>query len=183
MNILYIHGFGTHFDETSPKVSVLKTLGRVTGLDIDYTKPICEIFESITNHIKSNGITLLVGTSMGGFFSAYCSANLKIPFVALNPVIYPRLTLSKYIGSGIDYTGKHYTLTSEIVENYPENISTNGCGLIMLEKGDELIDAEHSFKFLSPFYNVIISENGSHRFEGLQEKLPEIQTFYNEHTQ
>ncbi len=57
MNILYIHGFGSNFDGTSPKVSALKTLGTVTGLDIDYTKSHDEIFESITNHIKTNSIT------------------------------------------------------------------------------------------------------------------------------
>ncbi len=97
MNILYIHGFGSNFDGTSPKVSALKTLGTVTGLDIDYTKFHDEIFESIANHIKTNSITLLVGTSMGGFFSAYCGdcgANLEIPFVALNPVISPQNTLA-----------------------------------------------------------------------------------------
>jgi predicted esterase YcpF (UPF0227 family) len=178
MNIAYIHGFGSNFDATSPKVLALKQLGSVIGFDIDYTLPYKTIVELITSNVIKEGVELLVGTSMGGFFSANCGAELNLPFVCLNPVIHPKQTLAKYIGSHIDYNDKPYTLLEAVVNDYPNSISTDGCGLILLEKGDTLLDAIYSEQFLSPFYTTILSENGSHRFEGLEDKLPEIESFF-----
>jgi len=178
MKIAYIHGFGSNFDTTSPKVLALKKLGEVIGFDIDYTLPYKTILELITLNAEKEGVELLVGTSMGGFFSANAGAELNLPFVALNPVIHPQQTLTKYIGNHLDYSGKPYTLLAEVVENYPKNIDTNGCGLILLERGDTLLDAVYSEHFLNPFYPTVLSENGSHRFEGLEYKLPEIERFF-----
>ena len=42
MKILYIHGFGSHYDPSKSKVQTLQSLGVVIGINLDY----CEGFET-----------------------------------------------------------------------------------------------------------------------------------------
>lgn len=177
MNILYIHGFKSRFKAQSEKVQALNKLGKVFGITLDYTDTFAEIKTILHNCILDKDIELVVGTSLGGYYSATIGASFAVPFVAINPVIDPIFTLSKYIGDGVTFAGDAYTLKKETITAYPK-FPLGGCGLILLDRGDELIDSEKTQAMLKTFYSTKIFAAGSHRFQHINESLIEINNFF-----
>ena len=177
MRTLYVHGFGSRFDPGNPKLKALSELGEVVGVDVDY----CEGFKTAFSEVSAGAseCDLIVGTSMGGYLASHVGAAHGIPFVALNPAVKPSETLCRHIGTFVDYVGRHSTLTEETVAGYPDIQMVGGCGLILLEAGDDVIDPEVTMNMLREVYSVKMYEGGSHRFEGLSEHLGEIQAFMN----
>jgi len=177
MKIMYIHGFGSTFDVTNPKVQQLARLGEVVGIDIDYTQRTEEIQQQIADFILEQNVTLLVGTSMGGYYAGVVGTKYGVPFVAVNPAINPAETLRKFEGSGITFLGKSYVLHNETIAEYGEFPIGNGRGLILLDLADELIDPNNTAKLLEEHYQIKCFEGGSHRFDHLEESLPIIEDF------
>ncbi|MCB5162634.1 YqiA/YcfP family alpha/beta fold hydrolase [Marinomonas algarum] len=174
MNILYIHGFGSKFKPQSDKVKSLSSLGIVYGVDIDYTDRRSDITQQLRNVIIQKNIELLVGTSMGGYFSAEVGLMVGLPYVMINPALNPRTTLRKYIGEGVDYYGKSYHLEGSTVEEYDQMALEKQHGLLLLDKGDKLIDYKETVRLL-PDIQTLIFEGGSHRFDHINESLDAIQ--------
>lgn len=181
MNILYIHGFGSRFDPLSEKVVELSKLGKVEGIDIDWTENSADNVVRIGTAVRATEADLLVGTSMGGWGAAAAGAILGIPFVAINPSINPRETLSRYVGAGSNYDGVPYYLSEETVRKYFP-IPKSGCGLILLDEGDEVLPYEETVEALRMHYDINTFEGGSHRFEHMEQALPIIENFYNRAT-
>lgn len=179
MRILYIHGFGSKFDDTNDKVVALGRIGYVVGIDIDYTLSPDVIHSKIFERVIADRIDLIVGTSMGGHFAARVGASAGVPFVACNPSIDPATALLERVGTHTDYYGREYTLTEEVVKMY-KPFATNGCGLILLDDADELFDSKETMKKLGAFYDVRMYGGGSHRFEHMDEAIAAIDSFYDD---
>ena len=177
MKILYIHGFGSHYDPTHEKIQELEKIGDVVGVDIDYYRGYESAFATAHAAIKDNHIDLIVGTSMGGYLAAAVGTDAGIPFVALNPAIEPKTSLLKWEGSVVDYTGGQHYLTRAAIDSYPD-IATTGAGLILVESADEVIHAQTTVDTLSEFYQVKMFTGGSHRFTHMSAALPIITEFY-----
>ena len=60
--------------------------------------------------------------------------------------------------------------------SYPP-ISKKGCGLIMVEKGDEVFDWKATKSDLDKYHKVVVVDGGSHRFESLRDQLDVIEHF------
>lgn len=178
INILYLHGFGSFFNEQAEKIVVLKNNLNcvVFGKDIDYTKTPKEIVDSFYDIFLEREIHLLVGTSMGGWLSAELGARWGVPFVAINPAINPSETLNQYIGQAKDYRGVDYTLLEETVRMYTP-MRTDGCGLILLDMADEVIDSIETINNYDKYYDVRTFEGGDHRFRHMEEAIPIIHKF------
>ncbi|KPQ01686.1 YqiA/YcfP family alpha/beta fold hydrolase [Marinobacter sp. HL-58] len=177
MNIYYCHGFGSQFDLGSSKLEILSKLGSIHGHDIDYTKPADEVVQICQDEVIKADIDLMVGTSMGGWLVNIVGARAGIPFVAINPAIDPAQTLEKYIGAGLDYQGNRYQLTQSVVDSYRAFV-INGCGLILLDQGDDVIDWRVTHDTCQKYYSVVSFPGGSHRFEHMEESLPLIEALY-----
>lgn len=177
--ILYVHGFGSRYDQTNEKVLALSELGEVHGIDIDYSVPHDVIVSILKETIQDNEIDLIVGTSFGGFWAAEIGSSLGIPFVAINPVIHPVIQMSNRIGSGTTYYGEPYTITQATADSYPETIATNGAGLVLLDEADDVLPAAPTMDMLDSCYEVIIFEGGNHRFAHIAESIEHIQRFAN----
>ncbi|MDG2453865.1 MAG: YqiA/YcfP family alpha/beta fold hydrolase [Paracoccaceae bacterium] len=173
--ILYIHGFASFYDPTKSKCQILQSLGEVVGVDIDY----CEGFGTAFTKASAAARTcdLVIGTSMGGFMASHVGAALGIPFVALNPAIAPQETLLRHLGTFTDYCGDEKVLDAAIVADYPGFQTVGGCGLILLETGDDVIDPNRTFAELNSIYSVKMVDGGSHRFSSLSEQMEEIAAF------
>lgn len=176
MQIHYIHGFASAFDPSSVKLQTLSRLGPVSGQTVDYTQPTDRLIERAIAQTNWDAIDLIAGTSMGGWLAAVLGTRLGIPFVAINPSVKPQLTLGKYLGQGVDYQGQPYELTAAAVDSYFD-LPTGGQGLILLDEGDEVIDAKATEVALKPHYPVICFPGGNHRFAHMQDALPLIQDF------
>lgn len=174
--ILYVHGFGSKFDARNDKVVALERLGRVVGVDVDYSAPLADVESKIREVIMSESVDLIVGTSMGGHMAARMGAKYGIPFVACNPAVNPSESLLNHVGTRTDYYGREYTLTESVVSEY-EMFATNGCGLILLDKDDELFDSMVTAKLLDSHYDVRLFDGGSHRFEHMNEAIATIDAF------
>lgn len=177
MNILYIHGFAARFDESSTKVDALFALGPVFGMDIDYTNSIESIVKDLRDLVLKHNIDLVVGSSLGGFYANLIGNIANLPFVAINPAIEPFWTLKQYIGDNVDWHNKPYHLKEETVEEYPDFIN-EGNGLILLDLGDTILNPIRTLNRLLPYFNFKTYEDGSHRFEHIEEALPSIKEFY-----
>ena len=175
MKILYVHGFGSYYDRSKSKVQTLQSLGVVIGVNLDY----CEGFEANFDKVCEavSGCDLIVGTSMGGYMASHVGAACGIPFVALNPAVSPRVSLMKHVGSFVDYGGNNKVLSEAVVANYPDIKTTNGCGLVLLEADDDIIDPKATKALLDPVYDVRLYEGGSHHFDSLPMVLDEIVAF------
>ena len=177
MSILYLHGFGSGFNENSAKCKVLSKLGTIVGLDLDYTNEKSEILNTIKDFIYENtDIEFIVGTSLGAYFAAEVGPTLGLPFVAINPAINPSDSLKAYVGSGMTYTGHKYYLPSSIVEQYTP-FSLHGCGLIILDEGDELFKSAETIDYIGDRFSIKTFEGGSHRFDHMSESMEDIEIF------
>jgi predicted esterase YcpF (UPF0227 family) len=153
INMFYCHGFASCFDSGSQKIETLRKLGPVAGCNIDHTKTANELVDEVMKHSQFSEIDVLIGTSMGGWLAAQIGSLAGIPFVAINPAITPALSLKRHLGAGVDYQGKPYTLTETAVNSY-KPIAKGGCGLVLLDEGDELFDAHKTRQELAGFYRV-----------------------------
>ncbi|SDT96814.1 YqiA/YcfP family alpha/beta fold hydrolase [Halopseudomonas salegens] len=176
MNIHYLHGFASAFDPDSAKLQTLGKLGPVSGQAIDYTLPTGQLIDNALEQGPWDRVELIAGTSMGGWLAAVLGTRLGIPFVAINPSVQPQRTLGKYIGPGVDFQNQPYELTAAAVDSY-FNLPTGGQGLILLDEGDEVIDAQATRAALQDHYPVICFPGGNHRFAHMEAALPKIQAF------
>lgn len=175
MNILYIHGFGSQYDPKSDKVVALSALGHVDGVNLDYTSPIENTKQIIKDAIVEKDIDLLIGTSMGGHMSYLMGNKYSIPYVMINPAIDPATSLQKYIGTGVDYYERSYTMNADHCSQYNtlSNAKETAPGLLLLDMDDDVIDANETYELFKDNKSVSINtwKNGSHRFDHIEESL------------
>jgi len=188
MNILYIHGWGSSYDPDAPKVEALRKLGDVYGVNLDYTEGYDAVLAHAVGHVVMHDIKMVVGTSMGGFMASRVGKMMGIPYVACNPALRPSKQLKKYLGEGTTHDGEPYTFTKDALRSYPDFaglgfrerfknfFSRDGGinGLVLLDRGDEVINASDTLHEMSCINPVFIFEGGSHRFEHMEESVKYI---------
>jgi len=181
MRVAYLHGFASYYDPENPKVKALEVLAAPYGLDINYYAGPQVAIQSAIYFCLKHQIDLVVGTSMGGWLASHVGAALGIPFVALNPARVPAVSLMKYTEvpeePQFDHGGYPMpVMEPEVVMSYPP-ISKKGCGLVIVEKGDEVFDWEATKSDLDKYHKVVVVDGGSHRFESLRDQLDVIEHF------
>jgi len=170
--ILYCHGFASNFDPAKDKVQMLATFAPVYGVTVDYTLHPREVFATYARALQDQPTTLVIGTSMGGFFAAWLGSELGLPFIAINPALSPAISLRKHIGKGTTHFGTEFVLKREVVDAYADlPFRLDGEGEIMLDLGDEVIDAHAALTEIGSRLPVTSFEGGSHRFDHMQELL------------
>lgn len=122
----------------------------------------------------------LIGSSMGGFFSAWLSAQYGFKAALINPGTYIADLLQNYIGEHENmYSGERFTLTAEHVELLREyaQLEPDQSNLkVLLQTGDETLDYRDALKRF-PDAQITVEEGGNHRFEGYKDHLPDIIEF------
>lgn len=120
---------------------------------------------------------ILVGSSLGGFWSYQYGKKYGLPCVLLNPCMQPEVTLRPYLGEVENmYTGQRGVMTECDLLNY-ENFRLAGettC-VVLHEKGDELIPYQESVAHFEGRAKLMLIEGGHHGFEHLEMAVTEIQ--------
>ena len=173
LKVYYLHGFASYFEPQKPKIKTLSKLGPVTGHNIDYTWPANKVVSTTRDLISKSEPDVIVGTSMGGWLAATVGAQLRIPFTAINPAIDPSKSLLKHVGEGVDFQDCNYYLDEATVNTYFP-IETRGCGLILLDADDEVMNSQATKDALDSHFQVEMFPGGNHRFSHLEESLPLI---------
>jgi len=180
--ILYIHGFGssgvggkaTLLKEHFAHKIILPSLSYVPNLAIHTLEQLIEILQQKGEKVG------LVGSSLGGFYSIYLANKYNLKAVLINPAITPYKTLDK-----IGYATNYYDLSSfEVTPSHLEflknlevkNVKNEKNFMVLLQKGDELLNYEDAVNKLSNA-NLHIEEEGNHSFVGIERYFNEIKSF------
>ncbi len=171
-SILYCHGWGSSFDPRKDKIRALAKVLPVDGITVDYTNHPRKVFERYAARLKLQHDTVVVGTSLGGFYAAWLGAEFDCRFIAINPSIAPSTTLRAYVGKGVNHAGQPFELTPECVMAYDAlGFRLDGRGTIVLDMADEVLSAQATLDFLQGRLPVISFDGGSHRFDHMRELI------------
>jgi len=115
---------------------------------------------------------LLIGSSLGGYYAQYLGYHFSLPVVLINPALNPIPLLLGSVGEQTNYyTEEVYQLTEEAVyslEHYAvDAASMKKPVLVLLDKGDELIDYRVALDAYQQHGTVKCFDGGSHRFDHL----------------
>jgi len=178
--ILYIHGFASCGDST--KTRLLKSyFGTSEILSPDLPVEPDAALSFLRSLIASNPVSLLIGSSLGGFYATKLSAEFGLDAVLINPSVHPYRTLSPFVGTNtfwcssesFEWKREYLMQLLRIAENMQ---LPDARLLVLLQTGDEVLDytvAEEAYRD----YEVIVEEGGNHRFENLSEYLSMIRDF------
>ncbi|WP_394211957.1 YqiA/YcfP family alpha/beta fold hydrolase [Psychrobacter piscatorii] len=207
MNLIYIHGLDS--DANSTKGMLLEKHCKqhhpdITVLRPDLNKSPAQVREQLLSLIEGlnnsqdeqteSSNTVLVGSSLGGYFSTLISNQIGCPALLLNPSIQPHITLQRFSDSSIfaqdnsdgssDNNVLHTTaggwgITPSDLQwfadhqisqvTYPNKVA------VLLKQGDELLNSELSQAFYqSQGASVTVQAGGDHRFSDFGEQLPMV---------
>jgi len=207
VNIIYIHGLDSGANST--KGILLENYCQQYHPDINVVRPdlnktpdqvfrqILSLIESLNNNddaqLKTSN-TVLVGSSLGGYFSTLVSNHIGCPVLLLNPSTQPHVTLQRFAdesilarndrnevsinkvlyttagGWNITYSDLQWFAEHQLAAvNYPNKIA------VLIKEGDELLDPNLSAKFYQQHgAKVILQAEGDHRFSDFGEQLPMV---------
>ena len=185
MKYVYIHGFNSA--GYGDKINDLKAnFGEenVIALNLPYNpEKAIQLLEFLVDAILCKDKTVLLGTSLGGFYSLYLSYKFKIPAFIINPAIDPYNALKNELGEQTNFkTGERYNFTDEYLENLKNFYLTEKQLLeikdlifVYLDEEDELLDSKETKKYFEK-YGIFVKmyPNGNHRFTHMKELIKDL---------
>lgn len=209
MNIIYIHGLDS--DANSIKGSLLEEYCRQYDPDIKVLRPdlnktpdqvfdqMLSLIDSVASKNSHDQNTVLVGSSLGGYFATLLSNHTGCPALLLNPSIQPHQTLQRFKHSTEteeDDGAKDESANDEASEvlyttlggwritnadlrwfachqlsslNYPKKV------VALIKEGDELLNSSLSANFYrEQGATVNMQKGGDHRFSDFKTQLPKV---------
>ena len=183
--IIYIHGFGSSGEAT--KAQAFRNYCQEKG--IRYIAPslpfipslaINTLSELIESYLENESVHL-IGASLGGYYSLYLSDKYNLKAVLINPAVNAPETLERAIGHGVNYyDNSSYEWNEshlEMLESYEIEEPNLENLLVLLQKGDEVLDYEEALEVLEGT-KMVVEEGGTHSFEGLERHIEEIKRFF-----
>ena len=185
--IIYIHGFSSsgkadkaeafrRYCEQENITYIAPSLPSNPDLAIETLSELIEAFQ------KYESVSL-IGSSLGGYYALYLSDKYNLKATLINPAVDASTTLEKAIGRAVhwydnasfEWNHKHVEALEsyEIEEPDMENL------LVLLQKGDEVLDYQEAFDILHEA-KVILEEGGNHGFVGIERHFKTIMTFLSE---
>lgn len=185
--ILYVHGFNS--SPASIKAQLLGDYLRQHPDLADYQVPAlshwpAEAIADLETLIQAHPHRpiLLVGSSLGGFYSLWlCEKYPQCRVVLVNPAVYPYRLLADWLGETENlYTHEQYVLTREHLAQLEalavEAVSAPERYLLLTQTGDETLDYREAVEFL-PHSAHFIQTGGSHGFDQFEKLIPAIIAF------
>ncbi|MBH0007163.1 YqiA/YcfP family alpha/beta fold hydrolase [Psychrobacter sp. SWN149] len=198
MNIIYIHGLDS--DANSTKGVLLEKYCQQYHPDISVYRPDLnsapeQVFEQLVKlvtQLSRDAETVLIGSSLGGYFSTLVSNHTGCAALLLNPSTQPHITLQRFTSeSSSTASAESKTLDNEILYttvggwhithadlqwfaahplgsiNYPDKMA------VFIKEGDELLNPYLSRDFYRGLdARVTLQEGGDHRFSDFDVQLP-----------
>ncbi len=194
-HIMYVHGFNS--SPGSFKALQLKAFVEQNQLDLKYHAPMLshwpekamdaleDLLEQIKADDQANGkITriLLVGSSLGGFYSTYLMARYPgLKAVLINPAVFPQELLPSYLGLNENlYTGEQYELTQDHMQQLRKlHMAEPACTQnikVFLQTDDEVLDYRRAENYYRQA-DVTIIEGGDHGFQNFEQHFTTLLDF------
>jgi hypothetical protein len=188
--IFYLHGFNS---------SGQSAKGRYLAeqfADISFHRPsyppvpdeaITYLANYLEQRIQVKQSTMIIGSSLGGYYAQYLSRQFQSCVVMINPALNPAVTLTPYIGLQQNYyTNEEYYFGEAELTRLLQYDVANPCltpvpTLLLLDEADEIIDYRHAYELYRGCAERHCFPDGDHQFQHLAESVPLIRRFYQQH--
>lgn len=184
--IIYIHGFNS--SSRSGKAQELQSWMAARGLAEAYACPdlphrpaqAVTLLESLI--VASRGAPKLVGSSLGGYYATFLAERHGLKAVLVSPCVACHEKLAGEVGRTQKnwHDGTEYVFTAahldELAALHVPRLSQPGRYLLLLEKGDEVLDWRESAAYYQGAEQHIL-DGGDHGFSRFAEYIPEILAF------
>lgn len=184
IRLIFIHGFNSCGG--SDKATFL----REQLTDIEVISPdlppipnaaIALLSKSIEHALREGKRVMLVGSSLGGFYSAFLGVRHTLPFVMINPLVDQTLLRHEIGPQQNYYSGEQYDWTEEECDQLDamivEPASLPVKPLLLLDEADELLDSQLAAMHFNGYADVQIFPGGNHRFAHMPEALQLIRGY------
>lgn len=197
--LIYIHGFNSSpqaykaqlvSDYLSQKPELLNRLNYLVPLvDDEPDKAIADLTELVEQELhrgqqlNKGQQVALIGSSLGGYYSAYLAERFGLRAVLVNPAAHAGVRFEQYLGEQYNpYSQRHYHITREHLQALSaidvEAFSAPDRIQIMVQEGDEVLDyREILTKY--PQCPKILESGGDHHFIGFERHISAILAFLN----
>ena len=180
--ILYIHGWNSYKD--ARKAVLLKNeINPSKNFEVDsitlksHPK---EAIQQLSNYIEDHKVQRkvhLIGSSLGGYYATFLSEKYNLKAAMINPAVWAYKIFKNDMGTNENLnTGEKYFIDDLWVQSLQDIFVESITGknyLVLLQTGDQTLN----YKFAKKYFegsNIIIDEGGSHSFEDLELKIPEM---------
>jgi predicted esterase YcpF (UPF0227 family) len=178
--ILYIHGFASCGNGN--KSSILKQFfGEDKVLSPDLPPEPKEAIKFLSNLIEKHSVKMLVGSSLGGYYSIHLAEKHDLKAVLINPALRPFESLNALVGKirrycdGFEFEWKREYIR-QLIDLFTPKVEFSRY-LVLLQTGDELLNYEEAVNRFR-CSKVVVEYGGNHRFENLDDYLYMIKNFY-----
>lgn len=177
---LYIHGFASC--GSSNKVELLRThLGEDHLLSPDLPVPPDLAIALLSDMIERQPVSLLIGSSLGGFYAEYLSRHYALACVLINPATRPFDTLKQHTGTNTNWCSGHKfewhaDYNDQLAAMYQQHADSKQRYLVLLQTDDEILDYRLALNRYQQ-HEVVVERGGNHRFENLVDYLPVIDDY------
>lgn len=145
-----------------------------------------QLTELIESEEKSAANTehhwVVMGSSLGGYFSTYIAEKYRLKAVLINPAVKPYELLLDYLGEQTNpYTEEVYQVEHHYIDalkRIEQKIISKNNYLVMVQTGDEVLDYQQAVdKYCD--CQLIVQADGDHSFIDYAKMLPKIAMFFN----
>jgi predicted esterase YcpF (UPF0227 family) len=186
-HLLYLHGFRS--SPQSVKAQTMAKLVRSQHPEVTWWCPQLPASpaQAMTLLLEGTaawprGQMAVMGSSLGGFYAAWLSAQLGVPAVLVNPAVYPSRDLARYIGehpvwqdpSQSIFFEPAYVQELKVLESQPP--PTRPATLALIAKGDEVLDWREML-VRHQAGQVRLIEGSDHALSDFDDYLPQILEF------
>ncbi len=190
--LLYLHGFLS--DEQSAKGQFVKAkmaedLPGMQVHTITYPIGLPDVSVGyIKNYVElklladEEGVDWLVmGSSMGGFYAQFIAQEYGVPYIMINPALDPVSVLSEYQGTHQHpRTKESFTIDERYLSQLEQYIVESADpmdALLLLDRGDEVIDYQHALSLYQDRCKTVVFERGDHAFQHMEDAWSHILEF------
>ncbi|WJN60215.1 YqiA/YcfP family alpha/beta fold hydrolase [Pseudomonas sp. SO81] len=180
-SILYIHGLNS--SPASTKASQLLKVAEHCGIAQHLRVPALhhhprQAMQQLQAAIAELGRPLLVGSSLGGYYSTFLAEQHGLPALLINPAVRPhRLFGGKEVEQTNYYTNETWLLTHDHVAALQELEVAEPRDAaryhVWLQTADETLDYRQAEAFYAGC-SLDIQQGGDHSYQGFARRIPEI---------
>ncbi len=187
--LVYLHGFRSS-PRSSKAVMTGEAIKALSSIDHSYEWYCPQLLASpkqsmqmVTSHIdQSNADQIIViGSSLGGFYTNYLAEKYQCKGIALNPAVYAARELEPHVGMMTEYdSDKPFDFKAEYIDELRtlqvEKISEPRRYFLIAAKGDELLDWKEMVAFYSGAKQLVL-EGSDHGIADYADHLPKVLEF------
>ncbi|MGF1708813.1 esterase YqiA [Enterovibrio baiacu] len=185
--LIYIHGFNS--SPLSLKAQKMQQWCEIHRPDIKLEVPRLACYpaaaaaqlNALVERYKGDYRIGLVGSSLGGYLSAWLNSQYGFPAVVINPAVKPYELLADYLGPQKNpYTGEQYLLETHHMDELKaldtESITHPESIWLLQQEGDEVLDYRQAVAKYQGCKQTV-EAGGDHAFVGFERYPAEIIQF------